>query len=67
MNDTIGKLKEYAHLVPKKYKNYYKNIDRYGFKIEGLRILRDHHLVPHELRNDLVSFIDALEYSNNNN
>ena len=60
MCDVIGKLAEYAHLVPEEHKFYMDNIDRYGFSLEGLKILRDHPLVPLELRFELTDFICAV-------
>ena len=62
MSDTISQLQKYAYLVPEKYK-VYVTAERIGFSIEGLKILRDHPLVEHELKDDLTDFIYSLEYS----
>ena len=61
MSDTIGKLTEYAHLVPAEHKNYMLSAKRFGFTLEGMKILRDHPQVPTELRLELAEFIECVE------
>ena len=63
MSDTIGKLTKYAHLVPAEHKNYIAQAKRFGFSLEGMKILRDHPQVPPEIRQDLADFIFAVEPS----
>ena len=48
-------------LVPEKYKTYNPHAKRFGFNVEGLKILRDHPSVPIELKLDLVGFLSAVE------
>ena len=61
MSDTIGKMQAYAYLVPERYKNYYPQMKRFGFNLEGLKLLRDHPFVSEDLRAYLKNFICAVE------
>jgi hypothetical protein len=62
MSDTISRLQKYAHLVPEAYKSRFYGVDRYIFKVEGLKVLMDHPSVPFELRADLWDFIGSLPH-----
>jgi hypothetical protein len=56
----IGELQEYAFLVPVEFKVYLRSVDRVAFTLDGLKFLRDHPVVPLELRDDLADFIESI-------
>ena len=60
MSDIIRDLQEYAFLVPAEFKIYIENARRVTFNLNGLKFLRDHPVVPIDLRNDLALFIESI-------
>jgi len=53
-------LQSYA-LVPDEYKVYIDQAKHFSFNLESLKVLRDHSLVPLELRLELIEFVCDIE------